>query len=269
MRCGCAAVEIGRLETGARYGVGSLVNSLLPGHFGGAVRIALFSRALPGRKRLWVAGGIPAAVGILRTALLGLLVVAEIAGGLLPAWMAIPVSGAGCAFIVTCLWARRTRPSDSGPSQLLEVFRSLGRSPRATACLLGWLFCSLGAQLAAVGAVTEALDVRAPVAAAFIIVPALAATSFVALLPAGIGVTSGAVAIILHQRGVDTTTALAVGVALDAVETAVGLIVGIASASLLAFPSSSARRWTLVTVGAGLCVIVASSFGAGSLGEFT
>ena len=261
--------RIGRLETGARYGVGSLVNSLLPGHFGGAVRIALFSRALPGRKRLWVAGGIPAAVGILRTALLGILIVAEIAGRLLPAWMAIPVGGAGCAFIATCLWARRTGPSESGPSQLLQVFRSLGRSPRATACLLGWLLCSLGAQLAAVAAVTEALDVRAPVAAAFIIVPALAATSFVALLPAGIGVTSGAVAIILHQRGVDTTTALAVGVALDAVETAVGLIVGIASVSLLAFPSSSARRWTLVTVGAGLCVIVASSFGAGSLGEFT
>src|SRR5206468_2073280 len=58
--CGCG---IGRVDACARYGVGSLVNSLLPGNAGGACRIVLFSRALPAEERLWVAGGVPAAVG--------------------------------------------------------------------------------------------------------------------------------------------------------------------------------------------------------------
>src|SRR5207244_7799691 len=72
--------RIGRLEAGARYGVGSLVNSLLPGHAGWAVRVALFSRGLAGSERLWVASGIPAAIGAARAFLLAVLVLAAAAG---------------------------------------------------------------------------------------------------------------------------------------------------------------------------------------------
>jgi uncharacterized membrane protein YbhN (UPF0104 family) len=259
--------RIGRLDCGARYGVGSLVNSLLPGHLGGAVRVALFSRALTGSKRLWVAGGIPAAIGAVRTALVALLVVAEVAGGVLPAWMGFALAGAESTVVALCVWARMSGCGESRLSHLLEIFRALSRSPRDTAWLLGWLACSIAAQLAAVAAVVESLGVRAPVAAALVIVPALAATSFASLLPAGIGVTSGAVAVVLHQRGVDITTALAAGIALNAVELATGLTAGIASAFLLSFPSPAARRRTLVTVGACLSVVIASTVGAGPLGE--
>jgi uncharacterized membrane protein YbhN (UPF0104 family) len=268
-RCGlrmCGG-QIGRLDSGARYGVGSLVNSLLPGHLGGAVRIALFSRALTGSKRLWVAGGIPAAIGAVRTTLLAVLVVAEVAGGVLPAWMGLAVGGAGCTAVGLCVGARKSGRGESRLSHLLEIFRGLSRSPRATASLLAWLGCSVVAELAAVAAVVESLGLRAPVAAALVIVPALTATSFASLLPAGLGVTSGAVALVLHERGVDVTTSLAAGIALNAVETAIGLTAGIASAFLLAFPSPVARRRTLVTVGACLSVVIASTIGAGPLGE--
>jgi hypothetical protein len=61
----------------------------------------------------------------------------------------------------------------------------------------------------------------------------------------------------LHARGATATTALAAGIALNAVETAVGLTLGIASGLFLAFPSPAARRWTLVTAAACACLAVA------------
>src|SRR5205823_8682356 len=47
----------------ARYGTGSLVNTLVPFRAGDAVRIGLFSRVLPSEKRLWTTGGAFAALG--------------------------------------------------------------------------------------------------------------------------------------------------------------------------------------------------------------
>jgi hypothetical protein len=86
-------------------------------------------------------------------------------------------------------------------------------------------------------------------------------------LPAGIGVTSGAVAVVLNQRGVDGTTALAAGIAFNAVETAIGLASGLTGAFLLAFPSPAARRWTLVIVSACLSLVLASTVGVRALDE--
>ena len=68
---------------------------------------------------------------------------------------------------------------------------------------------------------------------------------------------AGYVALVLHARGVDMTTAVAAGIGVNAVETAAGLAVGAASALVLGFPTPSARRWTLVSVGAAACLAVA------------
>jgi uncharacterized membrane protein YbhN (UPF0104 family) len=262
--CLCGG-SIGRLEAGARYGVGSLVNSLLPGHAGGAVRVALFSRALSGGERLWVASGIPAAIGAARALLLAVLVVAAAGSGVLPAWTALALAGAGCAAVAVCAWSRRRRPG-ARLSRLFDVFRAMGRSPSAAVPVFGWLFCAVGARVVAVAAVAAALGVRAPIAAALVIVPALAVAAFASLTPAGIGVTSGAVALVLHERGADVTTALAAGIALNAVETAAGVTLGIASGLLLAFPSPTARRWTLASAGACACLTVVV-LGVGGLAD--
>src|SRR5207248_2822431 len=128
---------------------------------------------------------IPAAVGAGRSMLLAALVVAAAAGGLLPVWMAVAVGAVGCALAGLCLWARRSSRGDSRFWHLLEVFRALGRSPRDTAWLLGWLACSLAAQIGAVTAVVESMGVSAPLAAALVIVPVLAVVSCAAILPAG------------------------------------------------------------------------------------
>ena len=71
--------------------------------------------------------------------------------------------------------------------------------------------------------------------------------------------TSGAVALVLHARGIPGTSALAAGIALNAVEAATGLTLGIASGLLLAFPSPAARRWTVISASA--CAIVGLGVG--------
>ena len=253
---GLCGGSIGRLEAGARYGVGSLVNAVLPGHVGEAVRIALFSRGLAGGERLWVASGIPAAIGATRAFLLAVLVLAAASSGVLPAWSALPLAGAGSVAVAICTWTARRKPATHRLARVFDVFRAVGRSPAAGVPLVGWMACAVGARVVAVAAVGAALGVRAPLAAALVIVPALAVAAFATLTPAGIGVTSGAVALVLHARGADVTTSLAAGIALNAVETAAGLTLGIASGLLLAFPSPAGRRWTLVSAGACACLTV-------------
>jgi uncharacterized membrane protein YbhN (UPF0104 family) len=253
---GLCGGRIGRLEAGARYGVGSLVNSVLPGHFGEVVRVALFSRGLACSERLWVASGIPAVVGAVRAVLFALLVLAAAGGGVLPAWTALVLAGAGCAAIAVCTWTGRRKPWTHRFSHVFDVFRAVGRSPSAALPVLGWCVGSVGARVLAVAAVGAALGVRAPIAAALVIVPALAVAAFASVTPAGIGVTSGAVALVLRARGADMTTALAAGIALNAVETAAGLTLGLASGLVLAVPAPAVRRWTLVSASACACLAV-------------
>jgi uncharacterized membrane protein YbhN (UPF0104 family) len=248
--------SISRIEAGARYGMGSLVNSLLPGNAGGACRILLFARALPGDGRLWVASGIPAAVGAARAALLAMLVLAAAGSGALPAWTALVLGATACTAVATCVWARHRPPRAARRlSHLLDVFGSLGRSPGGAVRILGWLAGSIAARVLAVAAVSTSLGLAAPVSTALVIVPALAVATLVSLFPAGIGMTTGAVALVLHQRGVDPTTAVAAGLALNAVETVAGLATGLASALVLGFPAPAARRRTLVAAAGCACLI--------------
>src|SRR5438034_2052010 len=76
----------------ARYGAGSLVNTFVPARAGDAVRIGLFSRALPTEKRLWTTGGAFAALGVARALVLGVLVVAGALAGIVPLWPLLVVA---------------------------------------------------------------------------------------------------------------------------------------------------------------------------------
>jgi len=252
--------SIGRVDACARYGVGALVNSLLPCNIGGACRVVLFSRALPADQRLWVASGVPAAVGAGRALLMSFLVLAAAGSAALPAWSALVLLTAGCAAAAACLWARRRSAATGRFARLLDVFDALGRSPRGAASMLGWLAGSVAARVVAVASIAAAVGLAEPVSAALVLVPALAVATLVSLSPAGIGVTSGAVALVLHQRGVDLTTALGAGLALNVVEAAAGLAAGIASGLMLASRRAPDRRRTLVLIAASAC-LVAAAFG--------
>src|SRR5262249_50965922 len=54
---GLVGARLGWLDAGARYGIGSLVNSFAPARLGDVARMTLFSRALDRDERLWRTGG--------------------------------------------------------------------------------------------------------------------------------------------------------------------------------------------------------------------
>ena len=102
------------------------------------MRIALFSRRIAGRERIWVATGVAGAIGLARGPALALLVLAAGATG---ACLSGPCScwprrlpvGALVAYV-----ARRWTPH-ARVAHVLDAFGALGGSPRAAGAVLGWV----------------------------------------------------------------------------------------------------------------------------------
>ena len=246
----------------ARYGAGSLVNTLVPARAGDAVRIGLFSRALPNRERLWTTGGAFAALGAARAVVLAALVVAGSLAGAMPLWPLLVLLGL-VAVAVALAWRERRRAAGGRLSHLLDAFRALGREPRYALRLVAWIALSTAGRLAAATAVGAALGIRQPLEAAVVIVPALDVAGMLPLTPGNFGVTSGAVAMALQAHGVSFTHGLAAGIAFHAVETTVGILFGLASVIWLApYPSPAMRRLALAGAAAMGSLAVAGAFSA-------
>ena len=94
-----------RVDACARYGVGSLVNSLAPAHAGDAVRLALFAKASPD-SRLLTAGKALAGVGIARIACTGVLLLATLKPVALLLLFVVPVLGRVPAWVTAATVAR-------------------------------------------------------------------------------------------------------------------------------------------------------------------
>ncbi len=256
----------GRLSVGdacARYGAGSLVNTFVPFRAGDAVRIGLFSRVLPkSTERVWTTGGAFAALGLVRLVVLAGFVVAGTLTGALPLWTplaALAVVAAGIALTL------RAKNNGAGGrlSHLLDAFRALRREPLAALRLVAWITLSTAGRLTAATAVGAAMEIHRPLVAALVIVPALDIAGTFPLLPANIGVTSGAVAVAFQAHGISFAHGLAAGIAFHAVETTVGILFGLVSVVWLApYPSPHIRRIALVAVAASGCLAIAGTFSA-------
>jgi uncharacterized membrane protein YbhN (UPF0104 family) len=254
----CGA-SLGVVDAASRYSVGSLVNSAAPGGCGGAVRILLFSRTLPGADRLWTAGGVAAAVSAARALALAPLVLAAAALAGVGVRPALALAGVAVVAVGAAVVARRSTPHRR-VAHVLDVFRALGRAPREAATLAGWVTVAVLARLAAAACVAAALAVGSPLRAAAIAVTALALANIVPLTPGNVGVGSGAVAIALHAAGTDVSTAIALGIALHALETVVNVLIG--AASVLYLTRMPAPAWLVRVAGAAGCLAVAGSLGA-------
>jgi uncharacterized membrane protein YbhN (UPF0104 family) len=241
----------------ARYGVGSLVNTLVPFRAGDAVRIGLFSRVLPTEKRLWTTGGAFAVLGAARAVVLGALVVAGYLAGAVPLWPLLVAAGLVAAAVVVAIGSRRTS------AHVLDAFRALAAEPAGALRLVAWLAASTSGRLLAATAVGAALDLPHPLAAAIVIIPALDIAGLIPLTPGNLGITSAAIAVALQAQGTSFTNGLAAGIAFHAIETAVGLMLGIASLTWMApYPSPAARRVALLAGAAGWALGIAGAFGA-------
>jgi len=259
---GLVGGRIDRLEAGARYGIGSLINSFAPARLGDAARLALFSRALDSDERLWRAGGSLVVVGAARALVLAILIVAGSIAGALPLWPVL-VLGAVTGVVALGAMVTRKRTARTHVAHLLDAFRVLGREPRRGARIVGWIALATMARLGAAASIAAALGVHSPLVAAVLVVPALDLSGTMPLTPGNVGLTSGAVAMALEAHGVDLTTALTTGIAFHAVETLVGIVFGLASALFLApFPSPRVRRRTTLAVGVATCAALVGAFGA-------
>ena len=257
---GLVGARIAPLDAAARYGVGSLVNTFVPARLGDAVRLALFARAIDSEERLWRTGGVFAAIGVARAAVLALLVVAGSLAGALPLWPVLVCLGLVAAAAAVAVATRNRTPS-SHVAHLLDAFRALGREPGRGARITGWIFLATLARLGAAASIAAALHVHGPLAAAVMIVPALDLAGTMPLTPGNVGITSGAVAMALSAHGVPMTVALTTGIAFHAVETCAGLTAGLAS-GLFLIELQPRRRWTVAAAGAAMALAIAAGFSA-------
>jgi uncharacterized membrane protein YbhN (UPF0104 family) len=246
----------------ARFGVGSLVNTFVPARAGDAVRVALFSRALDDRQRLWRTGGAFVALEATRAVVFTALAIAGVATGALPLWPLAALLGLAAVAAAVAFRARRHEAAGRA-AHLLDALRTLGREPARSARLVGWVALSAAGRVASAAAVAAALGISQPLTAALVIVPALDVAGTFPLTPGNVGITSGAVAVAFRAHGISFTHGLAAGIAFQAVETAVGIAIGLGSLVWLApYPTPGVRKVALLAAGASASLAVAGAVSA-------
>jgi uncharacterized membrane protein YbhN (UPF0104 family) len=250
--------RLSRSDAAARYGIGSLVNSLSPARVGEPVRVALFARALDGKDRAWRMGGVFGVIAATRCVVFCVLVLGAAALGAVP-FRPVLVLGAVAVAAGVVAFIARDRTPRTHAAHLFDAFRELGRSPVGGARVAGWIALSAASRLCAAMAIAAALGVHSPVLAALVIMPMLYLAGLIPL-SGNLGVTGGAVVIALHTQGVPLGQAATTGLAFQAVETAAGITFGLAGALLLArFSSPVTRRRLLVIAGGGAAACVAAA----------
>jgi uncharacterized membrane protein YbhN (UPF0104 family) len=246
-------------DSSARYGIGSLVNTVAPFQLGDVVRVGLFSRLVPERSGTWTVAGGLGAIAVVRAACLAILGTFAWSFGGLPAWPLVALGGLAVAAVVV-VFATRHRAPRRQLGHLLDAFRALASSRTATARLLFFVALSLVARVAAGTAIAMALGVDSPLIVALLIVTALDIAGQFPITPGNIGIANGAIAIALGSRGVALTTAIAIGLAFQAVQTAVDVGAGVAGAVHLAPAASrfASRRASQILAAAALLGISAA-----------
>lgn len=254
--CGGTA---GRVDSVARYAVGSGVNTFLPARLGDAVRIALFSRTLQHPERVWTSAGAYTTVGAARTLWIAMLILGGFAFGVLPLWPVLVCAVFVAAAVGAAAVARRRNPN-TRLAHFFDAYRQLGRRPRAAAPVLAWMLVATAARVGAAAAIVSSVGVHRSLGAALLIVPALDAASLVPLTPGVLGLSSGAIVVALNGYGLSVPTALAIGIALHAVEAAAGVVcAAIGGLALLGAREPLARRAAVVLTAA---VAIAGVVGA-------
>lgn len=230
---GLAGGETTLIDSCFRYGAGSLVNTFVPFRAGDAVRIALFSRRIPHARRVRATAGSFAAIGAARAVVLTALVTAGALAGAIPLWPLGILAGLIAAAVAASYLARR---HDAG--HFLDAFKALDR--RTAPRLIAWMTASTVCRYLAAAAICASLGIHQAFAAAIVILPALDLAMLFPVTPGNVGLTSGAIAVALEAHGVAFHAGLAAGIAFHAVETAVGLLFGLAAAIWFA-PAIRAR----------------------------
>jgi uncharacterized membrane protein YbhN (UPF0104 family) len=250
-----AGARIPPFQAAARLAVGSLVNSFAPAKLGDAVKIALWSRAIDSPGRLWTAGGAYAALTATRSLTLASVVVVASVTGAVPLWPVFLLVGVAACVALAATASTRIRRHPR-LATLLAGIAALVRNPRALAAVVAWTAGMQLARVAGTVAAALALGLPHPLLAALVILPALDLAGAIPLTPGSIGIGSGAVAVALASRGIGTPQALAVGLAIQGVETLVSVSCGSLGVAYLVEPSPRVSRAVsrVAVVGGSACL---------------
>jgi uncharacterized protein (TIRG00374 family) len=223
------------------FGVGLLANAVVPGRLGELARVATLRRHLPdappGTSAVLV--GTVFAHRLFDLVPATILVVWVLLTAEVPHWAVVSFGIAAfvgfALFTVAWLGAKRHhRPVVSEGMGTVRQLLSMGRQglsvlkapvPLAGAVLLqclGWLM-----QLLAVYAAMQAFGIDAPLPAAGLVLVLMNVATIVPLWPGNVGLVQAAVALPLRNYGVPYATGFAYGLALQAIEMACGIGLGL------------------------------------------
>jgi uncharacterized membrane protein YbhN (UPF0104 family) len=223
------------------FGVGLLANAVVPGRLGELARVATLRRHLPdappGTSATLV--GTVIAHRLFDLVPAAILVVWVLLTAEVPHWAVVSITIAAAVgfalFTVAWLGARRhDRPVVSEGMGSVRQLLGMGRQglsvlkapvPLAGAIFLqcmGWLM-----QLLAVYVAMQAFGIDAPLPAAGLVLVLMNIATIVPLWPGNIGLVQAAVAIPLRNYGVPYAIGFAYGLALQAIEIACGVALGL------------------------------------------
>ena len=223
------------------FGVGLLANAVVPGRLGELARVATLRRHLPdappGTSATLV--GTVFAHRLFDLVPASLLVVWVLLTAEVPHWAVVSITIAAAVgfalFTIAWLGAKRNdRPVVSEGMGSARELVSMGRQglsvlkapvPLAGAVLLqclGWVM-----QLLAVYVAMQAFGIDAPLPAAGLVLVLMNIATIVPLWPGNIGLVQAAVAIPLRNYGVPYAIGFAYGLALQAIEIACGVTLGL------------------------------------------
>lgn len=217
----------------ARYGVGSALNAFGPMRCGTAARLVLFARLVGREGSLWTVGGASAAVSAVRTIWFSLLVAGAALAGVVPAWPLAACVGSLLVAAAAVAFSRKHR-FRARLAHVLDAFAAFGRCPRTVVTVGALTLASLTAKICGAAAIAAALGVERPLLIALVIVPAVELAAALPLTPGNVGLTSAAVAFAVGMQGVDSASALSVGIAFGGVDLLAAAGIGAAGALLLA-----------------------------------
>ncbi len=228
------------LDVFSAFFVGIFANGVLPGRVGEVARVGVLARHLPQRRGLW-----PALLGsVLAHRLLEIfpslaLIVWVLVAAKVPTWGRDSLLGVfalgAVVFAVGILLARRhdaVVPPVAGRvgTLLLRVRQGLAimRRPQPAALSAGFQTAAWVLQLAAVWAAMRAFHIILPIAAAGLVLALMNVALILPLWPGNVGLQQAAIALPLVPYGVPYAHGFAYGIGLQAIESSVGYVLGLA-----------------------------------------
>lgn len=228
----------GYREVISAFSVGLFANAVLPGRIGEVARVAVLTRRFGRRKGIWATLlGTVFAHRVFDVFPVLALIAYVLATAKLPSW-AVTTVGAFVAvgvalFVVAVLVARRRgRPGleGLGPVRRLVAMARQGLSvmhaPLQAAIAIAFQFLGWALQLAAVYTAMRAFGIHSPLPAAALVLLLLNVAILFPLWPGNVGLYQAAVATPLLSYGVATTRGVAFGIGLQAIESSVGIGIG-------------------------------------------